>query len=119
MLAGELAGPGEVAWAGVWRGFAGGVWNERDFKVLRTTSREFAIWQIPLADLPRFEVTTEGWGLSFGPSLVWPFSREWLAHCDIDFYSTVVACDNRVAELLLASDAEIPELEPNTWVGVL
>ena len=116
-LASSLAtGRDGMVWVGVWRGFAGGIWCETDFRQLCTPNREFGVWEVLFADIDRFEVSAEGWGLRFGPSLVWPASQAWIAYSDIDSYTTFVGCSNQHAERLLAADAETLELAPETQV---
>jgi hypothetical protein len=40
-----------------------------------------------------------------GPEFVWPVDRSWVVNTDYDLVSTYVACNDRLAEAILASDA--------------
>lgn len=106
---------GEVVHA-VWDGF-GGV--EPAHPSLRGNQRHYALFSGPRAAVTDWPGLDTPWGQS--ANYVWPADRSWCVATEIDWDSTLVACDDAVADALLADPAletyEVGFADDLTWDG--
>ena len=78
-------------------------------------NREYYLYRGPIDVVKRFEFGRAG---LYSPNLWWPNDRAWIVASEIDFDSTLVACNRACAAALLASDLETLEIEPESRLDI-
>ena len=82
---------------------------------LSLPSREYYLYSGAINVVPRFEFMP---GSLQTPNMWWPDDRAWFVGTEIDFDSTLVACDAACADALLESGLEALEVSPETRLDV-
>lgn len=86
-----------------------------DAPTISLPGREYFLYRGPIEVVPRFEHMP---GQLQTPNMWWPEDRAWFVSTEIDFNSTLVACNRACAGALLSSDLEVMELSAETRLDI-
>lgn len=78
-------------------------------------ARDYYLYRGSIDLVPRFEFMP---GRLQTPNMWWPEDRAWFVGSEIDFDSTLIACDRACADALLSSDLETLEVAPETRLDI-